>query len=110
MADQAGNAADSAGSYVKRAYDEARDEAEDAMEAGADCTRKHLASGIATAFIGGLIIGFALSRRHRPSFQKQYIQEPMEQAQEMAAALARADGARASGTVWKRPLRCSGCR
>ena len=87
FADQAGNAADTAGRYVKRAYDESRDEAEDAVEAGVNCARNNLASGIATAFIGGLIIGFALARRQRPSFQKQYIHEPMEQAQEMAAAL-----------------------
>ncbi len=88
FAGKVGEAAESANAFAHHTADELRDDAEKAYRQGEDCTRRNLASGIATAFVGGLLLGLLLARRARPSFRKQYIEEPLSHAQDLALALA----------------------
>jgi len=88
LAGKAGEAVESAGAFAHDAVDELREHAEEALQEGEDCTRRHIASGIATAFIGGLAIGLLLARWERPSLRKRYVDEPLSHAQDLALALA----------------------
>jgi ElaB/YqjD/DUF883 family membrane-anchored ribosome-binding protein len=83
-----GEAVESAGAFAHHAADEIREDAEKAFYEGEDCARRNIASGIATAFVGGLLLGLLLARRERPSFRKRYVEEPLSHAQDLALALA----------------------
>jgi ElaB/YqjD/DUF883 family membrane-anchored ribosome-binding protein len=87
LAGKVGDAVESASAFAHHAADELRQDAEKVIQQGEDCTRHHIASGIATAFVGGLLLGLLL-RRERPSFQKRYVEEPLSHAQDLALALA----------------------
>jgi ElaB/YqjD/DUF883 family membrane-anchored ribosome-binding protein len=83
-----GEAVESAGAYGRHAADEIREDAEKALHQGEDCARRNIASGIVTAFVGGLLLGLLLARRERPSFRKRYVEQPLSHAQDLALALA----------------------
>jgi ElaB/YqjD/DUF883 family membrane-anchored ribosome-binding protein len=83
-----GEAVESAGAFAHHAADVVREDAEKVFHEAEDCTRRNIASGIATAFVGGLLLGFFLARREPPSFRKRYLEEPLGHAQELALALA----------------------
>ena len=88
FADKVGEAVDSAGAFAHHTADEIREDAEKAFQQGEDCARRNIASGVATAFVGGLLLGFFLARREHPSFRKRYVEAPLSQAQDLALALA----------------------
>src|ERR1700744_922011 len=88
FAGKVGEAAESANAFAHQAADELRDSAGKAFNEGEDCARRNLASGIATAFVGGLLLGLLLARREQPSFRKRYLNEPLSHAQDVALALA----------------------
>jgi hypothetical protein len=88
FAGKVGEAVETAGAFAHHTADEIREEAEMALQQGADCTRRNLASGIVTAFVGGLVLGLLLARRHQPSFRERYVSEPLSHAQDLALALA----------------------
>jgi len=87
LANGAGKSFENAGNFTKNAMKEFQGEAESLIDQGADCTRSHIASGVATAFVGGLIIGFVLGRNTAPTFRKMYIHDPMARASTLALAL-----------------------
>jgi ElaB/YqjD/DUF883 family membrane-anchored ribosome-binding protein len=88
LAGNVGEAVESAGEFAHHAADVVREDAEKMFHEGEECTRNHLASGIATAFVGGLLLGLLLARREQPSFRKRYLEEPLSHAQDLALALA----------------------
>jgi len=88
FAGKVGEAVESAGAFAHHVADEVRDDAEKAFNEGEDCARRNIASGIAMAFVGGLLLGFFLARREHPSFRKRYLEEPLSHAQDLALALA----------------------
>lgn len=87
LANDAGKTFENAGNVAKNAMNGLRDEAKTLIDQGEDCTRSHIASGVATAFVGGLIIGFVLGRNTQPSFRKLYLEDPMARAGTLALAL-----------------------
>jgi hypothetical protein len=88
IAGHVGEAVESAGAFAHHAADVVREDAEKMFHEGEDCARRNLASGIATAFVGGLLLGFLLARREQPSFRKRYLEEPLSHAQDLTLALA----------------------
>jgi len=88
LAGKVGEAVESAGAFAHHAADEIREDAEKAFREGEDCARRNIASGIAAAFVGGLLLGLFLARREQPSFRKRYLEEPLSHAQDLALALA----------------------
>jgi ElaB/YqjD/DUF883 family membrane-anchored ribosome-binding protein len=88
FAGKVGEAVETAGAFAHHAADEIRQDAEKVYHEGEDCARRNIASGIVTAFVGGLVLGLLLARRERPSFQKRYLEEPLSHAQDLALALA----------------------
>jgi ElaB/YqjD/DUF883 family membrane-anchored ribosome-binding protein len=107
LAGRFGDAVESTNAFAHHAAEEIRDEAGKVFHQGEDCARRNIASGIATAFAGGLLIGFLLARREQPSLRKRFVDEPLSHAQELAFALAaplamalrdRLDSARSAAT------------
>jgi ElaB/YqjD/DUF883 family membrane-anchored ribosome-binding protein len=88
LAGNVGEAVESAGEFAHHAADVVREDAEKMFHEGEDCARRNIASGIATAFVGGLLLGFFLARREQLSFRKRYLEEPLSHAQDLALALA----------------------
>jgi ElaB/YqjD/DUF883 family membrane-anchored ribosome-binding protein len=88
FAGKVGEAVESAGAFAHHTADEIREDAEKVFDEGKDCARRNIASGIATAFVGGLLLGLFLARREQPSFRKRYLEEPLSHAQDLALALA----------------------
>jgi hypothetical protein len=88
LTEKVGEAAQSVGAFAHHAADVVREDAEKVFQEGEDCARRNLASGIVTAFVGGLLLGFFLARREPPSFRKRYLEEPLSHAQDLALALA----------------------
>jgi ElaB/YqjD/DUF883 family membrane-anchored ribosome-binding protein len=88
LAGKVGETVESAGAFAHHAADVIREDAEQIIHKGEDCTRRNIASGIATAFVGGLLLGILLTRRHHSSFRQRYVEEPLSHAQDLALALA----------------------
>jgi len=88
LAGKVGEAVESAGEFAHHAADVIREDAEKVYHEGEDCARRNIASGIAAAFVGGLLLGLFLARREQPSFRKRYLEEPLSHAQDLALALA----------------------
>lgn len=66
---------------------EASEEAAETVARGEECVRENVASAIAAAFVGGLLIGFALGRREQPTLRQRYVEEPLSQVREVAFAV-----------------------
>jgi len=88
LAGRAGEAVEAAGDFGRHAAEKIREDADEVFHQGGECARNNIASGIATAFVGGLLLGLLLARRERPTFRKRYLEEPLSHAQDLALALA----------------------
>lgn len=86
FADQARQGATRVMDEVKARTSDARAQADEMFHRGEDYVRENPVPVVIGAFVAGLLVGLALSRRHEPTARERYVDEPLQQAKDLLYA------------------------